>query len=166
MSRACVTGLIMLVLGHYPSLRAQEPAPGDELSQHLATLKAQVEDTSLAIGQREALIQEMAGALDRAARGAAAADQRHERWARAVGLLDEFNSQNPGHPKTREFQLQAAVYRWAQGQGWREAGELNPGDSRAPREAAAALDDAIVRLRAISVEDFEKVLGDNVRFRL
>ena len=166
MSRACVTGLIMLVLGHYPSLRAQEPAPGDELSQHLATLKAQVENTSLAIGQREALVQEMAGALDRAARGAAAADQRQERWARAVGLLDEFNSQNPGHPKTREFQLQAAVYRWAQGQGWREAGELNPGDSRAPREAAAALDDAIVRLRAISVEDFEKVLGDNVRFRL
>ena len=39
MSRACVTGLIVLVLGHYPSLRAQEPAPGDELSQHLATLK-------------------------------------------------------------------------------------------------------------------------------
>ena len=156
----------MLVLGHYPSLRTQEPAPGDELSQHLATLKAQVEDTSLAIGQRKALVQEMAGALDRAARGAAAADQRQERWARAVGLLDEFNSQNPGHPKTREFQLQAAVYRWAQGQGWREAGELNPGDSRAPREAAAALDDAIVRLRAISVEDFEKVLGDNVRFRL
>ena len=166
MSRACVTGLIMLVLGHYPALRAQEPAPGDELSQHLATLKAQVEDTSLAIGQREALVQEMAGTLDRAARGAVAADQRQERWARAVGLLDEFNSQNPGHPRTREFQLQAAVYRWAQGQGWREAGELNPGDSRAPREAAAALDDAIVRLRAISVEDFEKVLADNVRFRL
>ncbi len=166
MSRGCVTGLIMLVLGHYPSLRAQEPAPGDELSQHLATLKAQVEDTSLAIGQREALVQEMAGTLDRATRGAVAADQRQERWARAVGLLDEFNIQNPGHPRTREFQLQAAVYRWAQGQGWREAGELNPGDSRAPREAAAALDDAIVRLRAISVEDFEKVLADNVRFRL
>ena len=66
--------------------------------QHLATLKAQVEDTSLAIGQREALVQEMAGTLDRAARGAVAADQRQERWARAVGLLDEFNSQNPGHP--------------------------------------------------------------------
>src|SRR5208282_5218569 len=162
-----VTGLIMLVSGYYPSLRAQEPAPGDELAQHLATLKAQVEDTSLAVGQREALVQEMAGTLDRAARGAVAAGQRQERWAQAVGLLDEFNSQNPGHPRTREFQLQAAVYRWAQGQGWREAGELNPGDSRALREAAAAaLDDAIARLRAISAEDVEKVLAENVRFRL
>src|SRR5271157_826246 len=167
MSRACVTGLIMLVFGSYPWLRAQEPAPGDELAQHLATLKAQVEDTSLAVGQRAALVQEMAGTLDRAARGAVAAGQRQERWAQAVGLLDEFNSQNPGHPRTREFQLQAAVYRWAQGQGWREAGELNPGDSRALREAAAAaLDDAIARLRAISAEDVEKVLADNVRFRL
>jgi len=157
----------MLVSGYYPSLRAQEPAPGDELAQHLATLKAQVEDTSLAVGQREALVQEMAGTLDRAARGAVAAGQRQERWAQAVGLLDEFNSQNPGHPRTREFQLQAAVYRWAQGQGWREAGELNPGDSRALREAAAAaLDDAIARLRAISAEDVEKVLAENVRFRL
>src|SRR3974377_2245928 len=69
MSRVCVTGLIMLVLGYYPSLRAQEPAPGDELARHLATLKAQVEDTSLAIGQREALVQEMAGTFHRAGRG-------------------------------------------------------------------------------------------------
>jgi tetratricopeptide (TPR) repeat protein len=166
MRRACVTGLIVLVFGHGQSLRAQEPAPGDELAQHLATLKAQVEDTSLAIGQREALVQEMAGTLDRAARGAVSADQSQERWGRAIGLLDEFNSQNPGHPITREFQLQSAVYRWAQGQGWREAGNLNPGDSRARREATAALDDAIVRLRSISAEGVEKVLADNVRFRL
>ncbi len=165
MSRACLTGLIVLVFGSCAWLCAQEPA-GDELAQHLATLQAQVEDTSLAIGQREAVVQEMAGTLDRAARGAVAADQRQGHWTKAVGLLDEFNSRNPGHPRTREFQLQAAVYRWAQGQGWREAGELNPGNSRAPREAASALDNAIARLRAIAVQDVEPVLADNVRFRL
>jgi hypothetical protein len=66
----------------------------------------------------------------------------------------------------REFQLQAAVYRWAQGQNWRQAGELNPSDTRAPREAASALDDAIVRLRAIPVEGVENEFADNVRFRL
>jgi len=158
--------MVMVVLGSYSPLRAQEREPGDELARHLATLKAQVEDTSLAIGQRESLVQEMAGTLDRAARGALAADQRQAHWAQAVGLLDDFNSQNPGHPRTREFQLQAAVYRWAQGQGWREAGELNPGNGRAPREAATALDDAIVRLRAIAVQDVEPALADNVRFRL
>ncbi len=105
MSRACLTGLILLVFGSCAWLRAQEPA-GDELAQHLATLKVQVEDTSLAIGQREALVQEMAGTLDHAARGALAADQRQGHWAKAVGLLDEFNKQNPGHPRTREFRLE------------------------------------------------------------
>ena len=166
MRRAYVAGLIVLGFWHHLSLCAQESGLDDELSQHLTTLKAQVEDTSLAIGQREALVQEMAGTLDRAARGAVSADQRQERWRRAVGLLDEFNTQNPGHPATREFQLQSAVYRWAEGQGWREAGDLDPKDSRAARAAGAALDDAIGRLRAISVEGVEKVLADNVRFRL
>ncbi len=166
MDRTFLTGLILLVFGFAPWLRASHAAAGDELAEHLAVLKAQVEDTSRAIGQREALVQELAGTLDRAARGTVAADQRQGHWAKAVGLLDEFNSRNPGHPRSREFQLQAAVYRWAQGQGWREAGELNPGNSRAPREAAGELDDAIARLRAIAVADVEPVLAENVRFRL
>ena len=166
MNRACLAGLMMSLLGHEVSLRAQEPAAGDELTQHLATLRAQADDTSLAIGQREALIQEMAGALDRAAqapeRPISGRSAGRGRW----DLLDEFNNQNPGHPRTREFQLQAAVYRWAQGQGWQETSELNPGNSRASREAALALDDAIVRLRAVHAGDDEKVLADNIRFRL
>lgn len=166
MRRVCATGLIVLCFEHGLSLRAGQSAPDDELSQHLATLKAQVEDTSLAMYQREALVQEMAGTIDRWARSAVSSDQRQERWGRAVRLLDEFNSQHPGHPRTREFQLQSAVYRWAQGQGWREASDLNPGESRGQREAAAALDDAIVRLRAISAEGVEKALENNVRFRL
>ncbi len=165
-AKRSLTGLIVLVLGLNGLLRAQEPAAGDELMQQLTRLKLQADDTSLAIGQRESLVQEMAGTLDRAARGAGSADQRQERWGRAVGLLDEFNTQNPGHPRTREFQLQAAVYRWVQGQSWQEIGELNPGDERARREGAAALDDAIVRLRAIPAQDVEKVLADNIRFRL
>ena len=159
-------GLILLVLGHDRSLHAQEPVAGDELAQHLNTLKAQVDDRSLAIGQREALVQEMATTLDRAARGAGSADKRREYWARGVGLLDEFNSQNPGHPRTPEFQLQAGVYRWAQGQSWEEVRELSPAEGRAGPEAAGAFDDAIVRLRAIPAADNEKALADNVRFRL
>ncbi len=159
-------GLILLVFGHDRSLHAQEPVAGDELAQHLNTLKAQVDDRSLAIGQREALVQEMATTLDRAARGAGSADKRREYWARGVGLLDEFNSQNPGHPRTPDFQLQAGVYRWAQGQSWEEVRELSPAVGRAGREAAGAFDDAIARLRAIPAAEHEKALADNVRFRL
>lgn len=145
---------------------AQESTEPDELAQHLANMKRQVEDTSLPISQRESLLLGMAGALDRAALAAPGADRRQGFWNQAVEVLDTFNAQNPGHPRAREFQLQAAVYRWASGRSWREVGAMNPADGHARDQAIAALDDAITRLRAIATGDAGDVLGDNLRFRL
>jgi hypothetical protein len=159
-------GLSLLISGRLPGLPAQEPAPADELAQHLANMRQQAEDMSLPIGQRESLVLGMAGTLDRAAQSAPDDDQRQGHWSRAIELLDSFNTRNPGHPRTREFQLQAAVYRWAQGQSWRDLGDLNPADAKARQQAAAALDDAITRLRAIASGEAGDVLADNLRFRL
>jgi hypothetical protein len=157
---------VLLAVGSAPGLAAQEPPVGDELVQLLATLRRKADDITLAIGQREAIVQEMAAALDRAAQRSPGAEQKQARWNQAIELLDAFRGENKGHPRNREFQLQAAVFRWAQGQSWREVGELNPGDTRSSEQAKSALDDAIARLRAISLEGVENVLADNVRFRL
>src|SRR4051794_34910059 len=161
-ARLVVFSLLVAV----PLLPAQELSAADELAQHLANIKRQVEDTSLPIVQREALALGMAGTLDRAALAEKGADRRQARWNQAVEVLDSFNTENPGHPRSREFQLQAAVYRWAAGQSWREASDLNPADGPAREQAIVALDDAITRLRAIATGEAGDVLGDNLRFRL
>ena len=112
-------------------LPAQEAPAGDELEQYLAMRKRNADDTLLPIGQREAAILEMVAPLDRAAQSATETAQKEARWRQAIDLLDEFNAQNPGHPRSREFQLQAGVYRWAQGQSERDSWDLNPADARA-----------------------------------
>jgi hypothetical protein len=162
--KAFVMGFVLIVAP--ASFPAQEPSAADELAQHLANIKRQVEDTSLPIGQREVLALGMAGTLDRAAQAATEAEQRQAYWSQAVEILDSFNAQNPGHPRTREFQLQAAVYRWATGQSWGDLGDLSPGDERASAQAKVALDDAISRLHSIPSGDARDVIADNVRFRL
>jgi tetratricopeptide (TPR) repeat protein len=124
------------------------------------------DDTLLPIGQREEAILEMVGPLDRAAQAVTGTEQKEAQWTKAIELLDAFNVQNPGHPRTREFQLQAGVYRWAQGQSGRDLCDLNPTDLRARQRVVAALDDAITRLRAVQIQDADKVLVDNLRFRL
>jgi hypothetical protein len=155
--------LAVITLGH---LWAQEPAPVDELSQHLANLKRQAEDASLPISQRESVVFGSAETLDRAARKSRGGDEKQARWGQAIDILDAFNTQNPGHPRIYEFQLQAAVYRWAQAQSWLDAAELSPSDSRARERAATSLDDSISRLKAIPRTNIDKALEDNVRFRL
>jgi tetratricopeptide (TPR) repeat protein len=154
------------VLALAPSLPARQAPPGDELSDRLATLKRQADDVTLPIGQRETAVLEMAGALDRAAQRETTVDQREARWGQAVGLLDAFNSESPGHPRAYEFRLQAAVYRWAVGQSLRDLLELNPDEDQWRPRATAALDDAITRLRALPEDALENVLADNIRFRL
>jgi hypothetical protein len=166
--RCCLPGLVLAVFlfALPPALGAQEPAPADELSGHLATRKSQAEDPGLSIDEREAIIQELAELLNRAAMGSKTVEQREARWGQAMALLDEFRDKNVGHPRAREFQLQAAVYRWAQGQGWQEILDLNPSSSRAREHAVWALDDAIARLRAIKATEQENALVENIRFRL
>ena len=159
-------GLVALLFVLPPALCAQEPAAADELSLHLATCKSQAEDPRLSIDEREAIIQELAETLNRAALASRDIEGREARWGQAVALLDGFRDQNAGRPRAREFQLQAAVYRWAQGQSWREVLDLNPDSRRAREEAVRALDDAIARLRSIGATDQEKALAENIRFRL
>jgi hypothetical protein len=149
-----------------PSLPARQVPSADELKEHLATLKRQADDATLPVVQREAVVLEMAGALDRSAQRENVADQKGARWGQAVEILDAFNADNPGHPRTYEFKLQAAVYRWAQGQTWREFLDSSPAEVRWRPQATAALDDAITRLQAIPLVAVENVLADNVRFRL
>jgi tetratricopeptide (TPR) repeat protein len=129
-------------------------------------MKSQSEDPSLPIGQRETVILGAAGALDRAAHEAPTMETRQSRWGQAVQLLDGFDAGNPGHPRIAEFQLQSAVYRWAQGQSWRDAADLTPADSSLRDRAATGLDDAIVRLRGLAGKNLEKGVDDNRRFRL
>jgi hypothetical protein len=162
--RALGRGLLLAVM--IPALQAQESRPADELEQYLATSQQKIEDKSLGVSQRGSTVREVVGTLDRAAQAVAVVELRQKRWTQAIAILDRFNEQNPGHPRTREFQLQAAVYRWAQSRTWRELSELNPADSHAREQMTAALDDAIVRLKRIVLGDAEKALADNIRFRL
>ncbi|MBV8486667.1 MAG: hypothetical protein JO161_00175, partial [Planctomycetaceae bacterium] len=160
-------GLAVFLFVLPPAPRAQEPAAAaDELSKHLAIRKSQAEDSRLSLEEREAIIHELAEALDRAALVSKNIEGREARWGQAIELLDGFREKNATHPRAREFQLQAAVYRWAQGQSWREVLDLNPASTRAREATVRALDDAIARLRAIVATDQEKALGENIRFRL
>jgi hypothetical protein len=149
-----------------PWVMGQEPAARDELDQYLESRKRELDDATLPLNRREAAVLEMVGPLDRAAQAATKPEQKDERWRQAITLLDDFNARNPGHPRAREFQLQAAVYRWAQGQSGLVGLDLNPADALARQRVTAALDDAIARLRAIPVQDADPVLAENFRYRL
>jgi hypothetical protein len=128
-------------------------------------MKRQLEDPSIGVAQRENLAIETAGTLDRAAQAEARIDAKQARWDEAIRLLDEFRAKNRDQTRAKEFQLQAAVYRWAQARAWHDRHASVPSDDAARTKEIAALDDAIARLRAI-VSDEDGVLPDNIRFRL
>ncbi len=144
---------------------AQTPNPIEELGRHLEGMKRQLEDTSIAVAQRENLAIEAAGTLDRAAQSENRIDAKQAHWDEAARLLDEFREKNPDQTRKREFQLQAAVYRWAQARAWHDRHALFPADAESQEHETTALDDAIARLRDV-VSDDEGVLADNIRFRL
>ncbi|WP_165221278.1 hypothetical protein [Aquisphaera insulae] len=144
----------------------QDPPANSPLAIRLADLKRLADDATLSIGQRESAVMEMAGVLDESAKGTGSPEERALLWNRAIAVLAGFNDENAGHPRSHEFQLQVAVYRWAQGESWRQYRSLYPTDDKARKEAVAALDDAIARLRAITSAEGEAALSDNVRFRL
>ena len=140
----------------------------DELDAHLKTLRQQAEDRSVPLGQRETLALEIAGTLDRAAQAAPTAEGRRARWSEAIGWLDEFRKKNPGHPRSDQFNLQAAVYNWAQGRSWEEQGDLDPRDQPARTHAVESFDAALARLRPMValLKDADDPTAQNVRFRL
>jgi hypothetical protein len=147
---------------------AQQPAPMSdaELSQHLTTVRAQLVNPALDLGRREALAQDMAGTLDRAAQSTVDPEVRRNRWGEAIDLIDQFTRANPEAGLERQLRLQAAVFRWAQARTWIRAAAFEPANTRHPERAIALLEDAIERLRSISAFGDRTTLGENLRFRL
>ena|GEM_PF-1023578 len=149
------------------ALAAPIQAPGtvDELSRHLAGMRRQIDDGTLDLSTRATLALEMAATLDRAARSEARVDAKIARWNEAIAVLDDFNGKEPSHERSREFELQAGVYRWAQARAWHDHAILFPAVPRSRDLERAALDDAVMRLRKIAGGGTGALL-DNIRFRL
>ncbi|MGP0067575.1 MAG: tetratricopeptide repeat protein [Isosphaeraceae bacterium] len=145
---------------------AQQPLSDSELSQHLTVVSTQIADPTIDPVRREELALDMAATLDRGAQSVADPEVRRRRWAQAIDLLDRFSRDNPDLPLSRQLRFQAAVFRWAQAQTWRQAMLFQPGDSKLSERAIALLDDAITRLRSVSSIGDRTTLGENLRFRL
>ncbi|MDR3632860.1 MAG: hypothetical protein P4L84_03435 [Isosphaeraceae bacterium] len=156
---------LLTVLG----LAMTGPARADEeLEQHLAALRRQVEDNLRPLPVRAQLVLEMAATLDRAAQNAPTADQRRSDWQRAVALLDEFTRLNPGQPAAPQFEAQAAIYLWAKGVDLAREAEMSLQGKPLREQAVKELDGAIIRLRKVNEEITapNDALAQNVRFRL
>jgi tetratricopeptide (TPR) repeat protein len=164
--KSTVIALLIWMAGTVASATAQDAPTDDELSRHLTTVRAQVEDQSLPVARREELVLEMAATLDRAAQASPGPEVRRRRWSDAIELLDWFLKENVDPPRERQLRFQAAVYRWAQANSWQQSWLLAPADSQLREQAAKAFDDAIDRFRGVSGEGNTKALSDNLRFRL
>ncbi len=127
----------------------QDSVSDAELDRHLSTVREQITGKFLELSRREDLLLDMAATLDRAAQAAASAEKRRLRWTQAIELFDTFLNENVEPPHASEMRFQAGVYRWAQAQSWISSGQASPDDPRPPKEAIAALDDAIARFRAV-----------------
>lgn len=140
----------------------------EELEQHLASLRRQVEDSSRPLILRAQLALEMAATLDRAAQNAPSAEDRRANWQRAVALLDEFSRLNPGQPMAPQFEAQAAIYLWAKGVDFAREAELAPQPGPLRERAVKELDASLARLQTVNngVSEPTEAFAQNVRFRL
>ena len=141
-----------------------------ELSAFVEARRKLADDPARPIADREAVALELATTLDRAAWSASSATVRRSIWAEARGLLDGFSARNGGHPRSRAFAFQAAVYLWAEGQSWAKHAESSPTDREAVARAISAFDAAIARLRPLdadpAIKDRGAGLSQNIRYRL
>ncbi len=154
-------------LGLSPCL-AQGDDPSDdeaELSRHLTTLRAQIENPRLELGRREELVFEAINMLDRASLRATDAATRERRWGAAIAVVDDFFKLVTDAPRERVLRLRAGVFRWASARSWREAWRLDPRDDF-KQQAIADLDDAVVRMRGISGKGNDQALVEEYRYRL
>lgn len=138
-----------------------------ELERNLEYLRQQIDDPKNDLPQRESFAMELAATLDRAAQASRDPESQRRIWNEAIKAIDEFERKNPGHPQTRQFQLQAAVYRWAIARGLRRQMDLSPTQANSRSEMFLALDDAIGRLRSITVRpnDDKDTLENNLKYR-
>ncbi len=142
--------------------------PNQDQESHLATLRSRLDDPSLTVEARAQLVLEIATALDRAAQNATTNEIRRERWTEAIKRLEEFESKNPGHLHSREFQFQMALLLWARGEVWAQQAEFANSDRQARDYAIENLDASIVRFRGLKklLPNLDDAMGQNVRFRL
>jgi hypothetical protein len=140
--------------------------PGD--SPDVAGLKATLANDALPIEERSRRALEGAAAIDQAAQQAGRAADRRGQWTQAVGLLDEFVTKHPGVEAAPLIRFQAAVYRWAEGRSFADQWLLSPADAKLREGATRAIDDAVLRFRAIEVKppDAAEPFAQNLRFRL
>ena len=125
------------------------PAPADDLDRHLADLRPQLEDPRVPLAERERLALELSANLDAAAKQAATASAAALRWSEAAGLLEGFAAKNPSTSQARPLALQAAIYRWAQGEVWSREHAANLGDPKSLASATRALDQSLALLRPL-----------------
>jgi hypothetical protein len=143
-------------------------AADDELARHLATIRSQIENTTLPRERREELALETVETLDRAAQSSTDANTRRTRWSQAVEMCDWFLKLCPDSPEEKQFRLRAGTYSWAKARSLRESWQIQPRDQKLRSAAIAALDDAIERYRAIVNAPLaaDKAFTENLRFRL
>ena len=111
----------------------------DELELYAAEQKRLIDDSNRPVSERARIALNLAGAFDRACGTAAPSTAASRlRWGQALAVLDDFSRKNPGHAETDPFTLQAAVYRWAQGQTWLRQAELDPADASATKKKILA----------------------------
>lgn len=164
--RLATVGAFVLGFALFAVARTDEQV--DEVERHLSKLRPKLEDRSLSAAERAVLALEMASTLDRAAQGETKPVRQRACWLEAAELLERFNFDNPNHPKSRSFSLQAAVYRWARAKTRLVRLEVEPTDEPA-REAAIKELDAVLRTFNRLLEeraDAQDEVSQNVRFRL
>ena len=149
------------------AVRAQSaPSRDDELKSHLAALARRLSDTTTDVVVRERIAMEMATTLDRAALNASASADRRAYWTEAAGVLDRFSESNPGHPESRAFKVQSAVYAWARGRDRMQAARLRPDGADERRAAAEDFQASVDRLRPLYLTvGRDDVFAQNIRFR-
>src|SRR5690349_17578814 len=111
MMHMLAAALVSCWLGLVATASVDETATA-ELEAHLAALRRQAEDQSIAIDQRARIVLEMAASLDRAAQAATDPQTRRQRWSRAVEVLDGFRAQLREPALADQLQFQAAIYLW------------------------------------------------------
>ncbi len=144
------------------------PADDDELAQHLAAIRSQIENLEAPSVRRDDLGLEAADTLDRAAQASTNAEIRRKRWTEAIEFCDWFLKQCPDCPRAHLVRFRAGVYSWATARSWSESWQLAPRDRKLRDAAVAALDQAIVRFRSIvpPPEGADPAFAENLSFRL
>lgn len=141
--------------------RAQAQAPPDRAAGAL-------NDAAISPEHRARQALDQAAESDRLARQTNSPTARRARWEAAARLLEEVNSQSPGHGLFETVALQAIVYRWAIARVWLEQAQTAPIDPEPRQQAIRAIDEVIQHLELLFASRSKQAdpLSQNIRFRL